>query len=294
MPAAVERVVTEDPRANLLLLGPEGFDPGICPYRAVGTWDGSEKGAGTLTVEAIRTGVDLAREGSVGALVTGPSHKPAIQAAGWDVPGQTELLQRLTGSPDVGMLMCAERTAVGGALRVLLATTHIPLRELFDHLTPDLLHRQIRLLYQELRERWGMAEPRIGLCAVNPHASDGGLFGTEERDLLEPVVSDLRTVGIDVRGPLSADTVFYKALRAELDAVVAPYHDVGMAAFKSVTFGTGVNVTLGLPLVRTSPDHGTAFDIAGRGLADPSSSVQAIQLAARLMETSFDTHSGQE
>ena len=294
MPAAVEKVLAENPDTEIILLGPEGLDPGIGPYHPVGRWDGTEAGAGTITVDAIRRGVKMAEQGSVGALVTGPSHKPAIQAAGWNVPGQTELLQKLTGSAEVGMLMCAEHTVVGGALRVLLATTHIPIKDLFDHLTADLLRRQIRLLHEALCLRWGMEYPRIGLCAVNPHASDGGLFGSEERDLLEPVVAELRGAGLDIRGPLPADTVFYKALRGELDGVVAPYHDVGMAAFKSVSFGTGVNVTLGLPLIRTSPDHGTAFDIVGKGIADPGSSVEAIRLAARLTHMSFDTPQGQE
>lgn len=284
MPGAVRALSPEFSPESLLLIGPEGMDPGVATYRSVGHWDETEAGAGRVTVDAIRLGVELALEGSVGAIVTGPSHKPAIQAAGWDVPGQTELLQKLTGVPDVGMLMCAERTQVGGPLRVLLATTHLPLRDLFLYLTPELLIRQTRLLCMELEERWQIPEPRIGLCAVNPHASDGGLFGSEEEELLSPVVRQLQGEGLRVEGPLPADTVFYKALQGKLDAVVAPYHDVGMAAFKSVSFGTGVNVTLGLPFVRTSPDHGTAFDIAGKGLADPTSSQEAIRLALRLLQ----------
>lgn len=283
MPGAVKALLPDLPPDSLLLIGPEGMDPKLAPYRSVGPWDGTETGAGRVTVDAIRLGVDLALEGPVGAIVTGPSHKPAIQAAGWDVPGQTELLQRLSGAPDVGMLMCAERTQVGGSLRVLLATTHLPLRDLFLHLTPELLLRQTRLLSQELRDRWLIPQPRIGLCAVNPHASDGGLFGSEEEELLAPVIRQLQGEGHLVEGPFPADTVFHKALRGQLDAVVAPYHDVGMAAFKSVSFGTGVNVTLGLPFVRTSPDHGTAFDIVGKGLADPTSSREAVLLALRLI-----------
>jgi 4-hydroxythreonine-4-phosphate dehydrogenase len=259
------------------------MDPGLTPYEAVGPWDGTEAGAGRVTVDAIRRGVALADQGLVGALVTGPSNKQAIQAAGWKVPGQTELLLDLSGVSDVGMLMCAESTPVGGALRVLLATTHIPIRDLFLHLTEDLLLRQCRLLAGSLTEAWGMKEPRIGLCAVNPHASDGGLFGSEEEELLGPVLETLRGEGLPIQGPLPADTVFHRALTGKLDAVVAPYHDVGMAAFKSVAFGLGVNVTLGLPFIRTSPDHGTAFDIVGTGKADPASSVEAIRLAGRLM-----------
>jgi len=292
MPKALEDLSAELPKDLLLLLGPEGMDPGIAPYLSVGPWDGSEAGAGRVTVDAIRRGVELALEGEVGALVTGPSHKPAIQAAGWNVPGQTELLRDLCSAADVGMLMSAETTQVGGALRVLLATTHIPLRKLFDYLTEDLLIRQARLLVRALEGDWGMAQPRIGLCAVNPHAGDGGLFGSEEEELFHPVMAQLQADGIAVEGPLPADTIFFRALRGDLDAVVAPYHDVGMAAFKSVSFGTGVNVTLGLPFIRTSPDHGTAFDIAGTGKADPSSSREAIRLAAKLANRRFDTQFG--
>lgn len=292
MPKAVEGLLSEIPGDTFLILGPEGMDPGITSFASVGPWDGTEAGAGRVTVDAIRKGVQLAQEGTVGAIVTGPSHKPAIQAAGWDVPGQTELLKDLAGVSEVGMLMSAETTRVGGPLRVLLSTTHIPLRDLFQHLTGDLLLRQIRLLSTALEGDWGITGPRIGLCAVNPHAGDGGLFGTEEADLLRPVATQLRSEGLEVEGPLPADTVFVRSLKGGLDAVVAPYHDVGMAAFKSVSFGTGVNVTLGLPFIRTSPDHGTAFDIAGTGTADPSSSREAIRLAVRLMQKRFDTQFG--
>jgi 4-hydroxythreonine-4-phosphate dehydrogenase len=134
-----------------------------------------------------------------------------------------------------------------------------------------------------------MPTPRIGLCALNPHASDGGLFGSEETEMFEPLVEELQAEGLTVQGPLPADTVFQKALNGELDAVVAPYHDVGMAPFKAVSFGRGVNVTLGLPFIRTSPDHGTAFDIAGTGQADPGSAVEAVRLAAFLVQNRFDS-----
>jgi len=191
------------------------------------------------------------------------------------------------------MLMCAEETELGPPLRVLLATTHIPLREVLRHLDPTLMVRQTTLLANSLEQDWRIAAPRIGLCAVNPHAGDGGLFGDEEETLYGPALEELRSNGIDVRGPLPADTVFHRALRGDLDAVVAPYHDVGMAAFKSVAFGKGVNVTLGLPLIRTSPDHGTAFDIVGTGRADPGSALAALRLAGRLMQNRFDTPEGQ-
>lgn len=289
MPKALEELRGEIPRDTLLVLGPDGMDPGVAPFEGVGPWDGSEAGAGRATVEAIRRGVDLALKGAAEAIVTGPSHKPAIQAAGWLVPGQTELLQSLANASSVGMLMCAETTRVGGPLRVLLATTHIPLRDLFQHLTENLLLRQVRLLASSLRNDWGILRPKIGLCGVNPHAGEGGLFGSEEEDLLRPVLTRLATEGISIQGPFPADTVFHRALSGSLDAVVAPYHDVGMAAFKTVSFGTGVNVTLGLPFVRTSPDHGTAFDITGTGKADHGSAREAVRLAAKLAGRRFDT-----
>jgi 4-hydroxythreonine-4-phosphate dehydrogenase len=289
MPRAVEALSGRIPSDRILILGPEGLDPGLAPYQSVGTWDGSEAGAGRVTAAAIEEGVRRASTGEVGGLVTGPSHKPALQAAGWKVPGQTEMLQQLTGAEAVGMLMCAESTELGPPLRVLLATTHFPLRDLFQHLTSALLLRQTRLLHASLTADWGMEAPRIGLCAVNPHASDGGLFGDEEERIYGPVMGTLKAEGIQALGPLPADTVFHRALRGGLDAVVAPYHDVGMAPFKSVSFGRGVNVTLGLPLIRTSPDHGTAFDIVGTGQADHRSAQEAIRLAAFLVENRFDT-----
>ena len=289
MTRAIETLLDTIPRESLLVLGPEDFDPGLAPYRDIGRWDGTEAGAGRVTAAAIEAGIRLSAEGTVGAIVTGPSHKPALRAAGWNVPGQTEMLKALTGADEVGMLMCAEETELGPPLRVLLATTHLPLRDLFQHFTADLLVRQTRLLARALEEDWGMGAPRIGLCAVNPHASDGGLFGDEEKVIYGPALEELHRRGIDAQGPFPADTVFHRALQGRLDAVVAPYHDVGMAAFKSVSFGKGVNVTLGLPLIRTSPDHGTAFDIAGTGRADASSAREALRLAALLMENRFDT-----
>ena len=289
MSEAVRAVLSRTSPDSLMILGPDGFDPGIVPFVGVGPWDGTETGAGQVTVEAIRRGVELSLEGSVGGLVTGPSHKPALRAAGWHGPGQTELLGTLAGAREVGMLMCAEETALGGSLRVLLATTHLPLKDLFLSLTGELLLGQSRLLASALESDWGINAPRIGLCSVNPHAGDGGLFGTEEKEIFEPVVVRLRSEGLRVYGPLPADTVFHKALQGDLDAVVAPYHDVGMAPFKSVSFGKGVNVTLGLPFIRTSPDHGTAFDIAGTGQADSSSAQEAVLLALFLMENRFDT-----
>jgi 4-hydroxythreonine-4-phosphate dehydrogenase len=175
---------------------------------------------------------------------------------------------------------------------VLLATTHLALRDVAAAIDTELLVAQTELLQQALKSDWGMTSPRIALCALNPHASDGGLFGDEEERIYAPAVARLRESGTHAQGPVPADTVFSRALAGEFDAVVAPYHDVGMAAFKTVAFGTGVNVTIGLPFVRTSPDHGTAFDIAGTGRADASSMSQALLLAVRLANSRFDTGSG--
>jgi 4-hydroxythreonine-4-phosphate dehydrogenase len=242
-------------------------------------------------VESIERAVEGALAGRFQAIVTGPVHKPSLHAAGWHVPGQTEMLGRLTAAERVGMLMASERTRLGGPLRVLLATTHLALRDVPDALDERLVVEQAELLDRALREDWRLERPRLALCALNPHASDGGLFGTEEADILAPAVARLRARGVDIEGPVPADTVFSRALAGEFHAVVAPYHDVGMAAFKTVSFGTGVNVTLGLPFVRTSPDHGTAFGIAGTGRADASSMSEALTLATRLARARFDTYS---
>ncbi len=273
----------------IILVGPEGCDPEVAPYESVGSFDGSEASAGTVSALAIERAVSLAVEGTVSGVVTGPIHKPALRAAGYSDPGHTEMLQRLTGASEVGMLMAAEETAVGGPLRVLLATTHVALRSVPDQVSHDVLVTQTTLLSRTLENDWGIATPRIGLCALNPHASDKGLFGDEEAHVFFPAVEELRKTGVDAQGPFPADTVFGRALRGEFDAVVAPYHDVGMAAFKTVTFGRGVNVTLGLPFVRTSPDHGTAFDLVGTGRADASSMKEAIRLAAQIAQNRFDT-----
>lgn len=288
---AAHTFLEEAPEAELRFLGADAR--GAFPWGARSTelFDGSLESAGRISGLAIEEAVRLALAGEVDAVVTGPIHKPALQAAGYAEPGHTELLQRLTGASAVGMLMCAEVTRLGGPLRVLLATTHIALAEVAERLTTRLLVTQTTLLHRELRKGWGMGSPRIALCAANPHASDDGMFGDTEARVMAPAVAELRALGIEVSNPLPADTVFSRTLAGEFDAVVAPYHDVGMAAFKTVTFGAGVNVTLGLPFPRTSPDHGTAFDRAGTGTADPSSMLEALRLARRLAagRTRFDT-----
>lgn len=287
--AAVEELQAIDGTVDLVLVGADNEDPGLGPYEPVGPFDGSESSAGAVSAAAIEHAVRLALDGRVTGIVTAPVHKPALRAAGLADPGHTEMLQRLTGASEVGMLMVAEKTALGGPLRVLLATTHVPLRDVPSLTTQNRLVSQTTLLSRSLSAEWGIQHPSIALCALNPHASDRGLFGDEERRIFSPAVAELAASGMRITGPVPADTVFSRALAGEFDAVVAPYHDVGMAAFKTVSFGRGVNVTLGLPFVRTSPDHGTAFDLVGTGRADASSMREAIRLASHLAQNRFDT-----
>jgi 4-phospho-D-threonate 3-dehydrogenase / 4-phospho-D-erythronate 3-dehydrogenase len=231
--------------------------------------------AGQAAYEAVVGAVRDAQAGAIDAIATGPVNKAAFAAAGLPWKGHTDLLAHLTGAPRVAMMFHAE------ALRVVLATVHVPLRDVPALLTRDLLEGVIGLTASSL-PRFGIPAPRLALAGLNPHAGEGGLMGTEERDVLAPAVAACRGRGIDVAGPFPGDTVFVRAVQGEFDAVVACYHDQGLIPVKMVAFGRAVNVTLGLPIVRTSVDHGTAFDIAGRGIADPSSLVEAIKLAARL------------
>jgi 4-hydroxythreonine-4-phosphate dehydrogenase len=210
----------------------------------------------------------LVRAGGAQGLVTAPIDKHALFAGGYDYPGHTEMLAALTGSR-TAMMLASSR------LRVVLATTHIALRDVPEAVTPVAIADAARITKAGLRDWFGIHEPRIALCAMNPHAGDGGRFGTEDDAILTPAA---RAAGI--AGPFSADTVFVRAIRGEFDAVIAPYHDVGMTAIKVASFGHAVNVTLGLPFPRTSPDHGTAMDIAGQGVASAESMIEAMLLCA--------------
>jgi len=208
----------------------------------------------------------------VQGIVTAPIDKAALLAGGYDYPGHTEMLAELTGS-STAMMLASDR------LRVVLATTHIPLRDVPDAVTEDAIVSAAATTRDGLRQWFGIAEPRLALCALNPHAGDGGRFGREDDEVLAPAA---RRAGI--AGPFPADTVFVRAMRGAFDAVIAPYHDVGMTAIKVASFGSAVNVTLGLPFPRCSPDHGTALDIAGRGIADASSMKEAIRVCAAIAE----------
>lgn len=271
--------------AEYVVIGPEGAGK-VNPDVSIGRWaaGGAAAEAGRLAGAAIETAVAMAMDGRLDAIVTAPIEKSAFRAGGWHFPGHTEMLRDLAGARAVGMMMSAEAGAERAALRVVLATTHIALRDVPAAVTRELLVEQTELAASALRDWWDIDHPCLALCALNPHASDGGLFGDEEERVYAPAVEALRGAGLHVDGPIPADTAFLRAMRGEFDAVIAPYHDVGMAAFKTAAFGAGVNVTLGLPFPRTSPDHGTALDIAGRGIADAGSTIEALKLATRLAE----------
>ena len=231
--------------------------------------------AGRAAYDAIVAATRDAEAGIIDAIATAPINKEAFAAAGLPWRGHTDLLAHLTGAGQVAMMFHAE------SLRVILATVHIALADVPTALTRELLEGTITLASREL-PRFGFLRPRLALAGLNPHAGEHGVIGREDDDVLAPAVSSCRSRGIDVAGPFPADTVFVRAMRGEFDAVIACYHDQGLIPVKLVAFGQAVNVTLGLPIVRTSVDHGTAFDIAGRGIADPSSLFEAITLAARL------------
>ena len=230
---------------------------------------------GRAAYEAIVEAVADAKAGRIDAIATAPINKEAFAAAGLRWRGHTDLLADLTGATRVRMMFHAEQ------LRVVLATVHIPLGSVPAALTFERMRDTIELAAEEL-PLFGVQRPRLAVAGLNPHSGEHGLMGSEEIEVLAPATASCRERGIDVRGPFPADTIFVRAIRGEFDAVIACYHDQGLIPVKLVAFGAAVNVTLGLPIIRTSVDHGTAFDIAGRGVADESSLVAAVQLAARL------------
>jgi len=263
--------------ASFVIVGPDGCS--VAADESVGRWSAgaSPAEAGALAGRAIERAVALARRGDVEGIVTAPIDKAALLAAGFDFPGHTEMLASLTGA-SVAMMLAATRAGEGGnPLRVVLATTHLALRDVPGAVTAAAIADAARITRAGLREWFAIPEPRIALCALNPHGGDGGRFGDEDERVLRPAA-----VAAGIAGPFPADTVFVRAMRGAFDAVVAPYHDVGMTAIKVAAFGHAVNVTLGLPFPRTSPDHGTALDIAGQGIADPGSMIEAVLLCARL------------
>jgi 4-hydroxythreonine-4-phosphate dehydrogenase len=235
--------------------------------------------AGRAAYDAIVCAVDDARARRVDAVATAPVNKEAFRLAGLPWAGHTDLLAHLTGAAHVAMMFDSP------SLRVVLATVHIPLADVPRALTQPSLERTIDLTAREM-PRFGVPAPRIAVARLNPHAGEHGLFGEEDAAVIEPAVAACRGRGVSVCGPLPGDTVFVRAHRGEFDVVVACYHDQGLIPIKLLAFGQAVNVTLGLPIVRTSVDHGTAFDIAGKGVANPESMIAAVLLAARLARAS--------
>ena len=241
-------------------------------------WSETTASGGQAALAAIERAAVLCVADEADGLVTAPISKEAIHAAGSPFPGHTEMLQSLTGAGTVVMVLAAH--LVDGPLRVALVTVHVPVAAVAGLITPARLEAICTTLADALRDGLGIEAPRLAVLGLNPHAGDGGVLGTEERDVIAPALEALRARGVDVRGPFPADAFFGRRGWTRADAVVAMYHDQGLAPFKALAQGAGVNVTLGLPIVRTSPDHGTAFDVAGRGVADPASMVAAIRMAA--------------
>jgi 4-hydroxythreonine-4-phosphate dehydrogenase len=267
----IARKAADDPRVRAVcepvIYGPPDasrFEPGILSAEA-----------GRAAYDAICAAVRDALDGRVSAIATAPVNKLGFSRAGLHWKGHTDLLADLTHAPRVAMMFWSE------PLKVVLATVHVPLAEVPRLLTRALLGEIIDLTAREL-PRFGIVRPRLALAGLNPHAGEEGLIGSEETQVLRPAVEDARSRGIAIDGPFPGDTIFGRATRGEFDAVIACYHDQGLIPVKLLAFGRAVNVTLGLPIVRTSVDHGTAFDIAGKGIADPSSMIEAVLLAARL------------
>ena len=231
-------------------------------------------------IDAIETGVRLVQTGEAGALCTAPIHKQALQdGANFAYPGHTEFLAALDGKSDVVMMLASEQ------LRVVPATIHIPLKDVPSALTPAGLESVISITNDALRAQFGIKDPVIAVSGLNPHAGEGGKMGFEDADIIAPVLQRLRAQGYKLSGPLPADTMFHAAARAHYDAAICMYHDQALIPIKTLDFDKGVNITLGLSFIRTSPDHGTAFDIAGKDIANPTNLIEALRMAARMGTT---------
>lgn len=263
--------------------------PGSAPAPEFGA---TTAGGGALAMEAVAAGIDLCQRGAADALVTAPISKEAIALAGFAVPGHTEFLAERTGTDAVLMILCTERDALAEhPLRVALVTAHVPVAEVATRLTVDLLRTKLALFAESLRRDFGIARPTIAVFGLNPHAGDGGVLGREEIDTIRPVLDALAAdpgadpdADFDAVGPYAADGFFGQRGWTRCDGILAMYHDQGLAPFKALAMGGGVNVTGGLPIVRTSPDHGTGFDIAGRGVARAGSMLEAARLAAAIAQ----------
>jgi 4-hydroxythreonine-4-phosphate dehydrogenase len=238
-------------------------------------WGTPDISSGKAVVAYIKKAVEVTVSSEADAIVTAPINKEMMNAAGYHYAGHTELLADLTNTKEYGMMF------VGGGLRLILTTIHLALKDVPRHVTAATVLKTLRLAHKAMRY-FGMEHPRIGVAALNPHAGEGRLFGSEEWDEILPAVIKAREEGIHASDPVPADTLFYKARNNYYDIVVAMYHDQGLAPLKMLAFGNAVNVTVGLPIIRTSVDHGTAYDIAGKGCADPASLLEAVKLAAKM------------
>ncbi len=239
--------------------------------------------AGRAAFDTIVRAVDAAKKGEVDAIATAPVTKLAYAMAGLELKGHPALLAHRCGAPRVAMMFHSPQ------LKVVLLTVHIPIAEVSAHLTPALVHDTIALT-TEAMAAFGSARPRLALAGLNPHAGEGGVIGSEDDRVLAPAVARARAKGVAIEGPIPGDTVFVRAARGEFDCVIACYHDQGLIPVKLLAFGTAVNVTIGLPIIRTSVDHGTAFDIAGKGVADPGSMIAAVTLAASMARLRAPRH----
>lgn len=271
----------EDPQGEPLTGGLAVWDPAPDenPSYQVGEVTAE---AGRIAMLAVDVAAKLCLAGRADGMVTAPISKEAIQLAGFDFPGHTEFLQERTGAPSVVMILASDLAK--GALRVALVTIHVPVVAIAPLVTADRIVRVCTDVNAALKRDFGIARPKLALLGLNPHAGDGGVIGTEEATEIVPARERLHDEGIDVSGPFPADGFFGSAAWTSVDAVVAMYHDQGLAPFKALAMGGGVNISIGLPIVRTSPDHGTAFGIAGQGRADPGSMVEAILTAARIVK----------
>lgn len=248
----------------------KNFTPGI-----------SSQESGKIAMLSIEKGIELLLNEECNALVTAPISKEAVNAAGYNIPGHTEFLASKTNTSSVLMMLVNEN------LRVALVTTHIPITKVAKAITKDLIKEKIEILHKTLKADFGISSPRIAVFGLNPHEGDGGVIGREEIEIIKPALEEIKENGIKAEGPFPADGFFGQKRYEHYDAILAMYHDQGLAPFKLLSFGKGVNFTAGLPIIRTSPDHGTAFNIAGKGIADPSSFKQAYDLALKLSKKKY-------
>jgi len=226
--------------------------------------------------DAVQRAVEILKRDRVRVLVTAPVNKGAISESGISFQGHTEYLAKATNTKKFAMMLC------GGPLRVTTVTRHIPLKDVSSSITLEKIIDAVRLTGESLKRDFRIKNPRIGVCALNPHCGEGGRIGREEQDIIIPAIKRIRRFIPGIQGPISGDIIFHMAFHGKLDAVISMYHDQGLGPLKMLAFEKGVNVTLGLPFIRTSPDHGTAYDIAGKGIADPSSMKEAIKLAVKM------------